>query len=199
MLKVRQVLDHAQQDLLAEVLQIARRHALAIEPTEDQGTIQVRQVFPGIRLAGLGADQQALPGFVHGSILSSSDRAIDDFSTFSSDPCKVLRLASDFIFVRQSGSTRSLSVVSVPEPSTLARNSIAALVGLGDYWRRRRPNTGWPGPASLHRNAPGTATRRADRRGPSFLTRSTSLAGCPGRDVRPVCLRRDRGRSLISC
>ena len=67
--KAGQVLDHAEQDFLAEVLQIACRHALAIEPTEDQRTIQVRQVLPGIRFAGLGTEQQALPGLVHGPIL----------------------------------------------------------------------------------------------------------------------------------
>jgi hypothetical protein len=67
-LKAGQVLDYAEQDLLAEVLQIACRHALAIEPSEDQRTIQVRQVLAGIRFAGLGTEQQALPCLVHGPI-----------------------------------------------------------------------------------------------------------------------------------
>ena len=67
-LKGGEVLDHAEKDVLAEVLQIARRHALAIEPVEDQGTIQVRQVLPGVLLAGLRPEQQALPSLVHGII-----------------------------------------------------------------------------------------------------------------------------------
>jgi hypothetical protein len=55
-LKVREVLDHAQQNVLAQVLQVACRHALAIEPADDQGTIQVRQVFPGVLFAALSAE-----------------------------------------------------------------------------------------------------------------------------------------------
>ena len=66
-----EVLDHAQKDVLAQVLQIDRRHALAIEPADDQGTIQVRQVLPGILFAGLSAEQQALPGLIHATILPS--------------------------------------------------------------------------------------------------------------------------------
>ncbi len=50
----REVFDHAEQDFLAEVLQIVRRHALAIEPTDDQRTIQGREVLPGISFTGLG-------------------------------------------------------------------------------------------------------------------------------------------------
>src|SRR5262249_28584711 len=64
-----EVLDHAQEDVLAEVLQIDRRHTLAIEPADDQGAIQVRQVLPGLLLADLGAEQQAVPGLVHQVIL----------------------------------------------------------------------------------------------------------------------------------
>ena len=64
-LKAGQVLDHAQKDVLAQVLQIAGRHALAVEPAEDQGTVQLRQVLPGLLLAGLSAEQQALPSLVH--------------------------------------------------------------------------------------------------------------------------------------
>ena len=55
------------------------RHVLAIEPTEDQRTIQVRQVLPGVRFAGLGTEQQALPRLVHGPILPSTGRAIGTF------------------------------------------------------------------------------------------------------------------------
>ena len=62
---MREVLDHAQKDLLGQVVQIGRRHALAIKPADDQGTIQVRQVLPGVLFAGLSAEQQALPGLIH--------------------------------------------------------------------------------------------------------------------------------------
>ena len=75
-LEAGKVLDHAQKDVLAQVLQIGRRHALAIEPADDQGTIQVRQVLPGILFAGLGAEQQALPGLVHAAILLGPGRTI---------------------------------------------------------------------------------------------------------------------------
>jgi hypothetical protein len=59
-----EVLDHAQEDVLAQMLQVERRHALAIEPADNQGTIQVRQVLPGLLLAGLSPEQQALPGLI---------------------------------------------------------------------------------------------------------------------------------------
>ena len=97
--KAGEVLDHAQKDVLAQVLQIDRRHALAIEPADDQGTIQVRQVLPGIRFAGLSAEQQALPGLIHDAILPSPGRAI-------------LRIFSSFldrVAVRFSAARRFLS------------------------------------------------------------------------------------------
>src|SRR5262249_7484001 len=76
---------------LAEVLQIACRHALAMEPTEDQRTVQVQQVLPGIRFAGLRAQQQALPGLIHAPILPFSGRAREVYSTFLTCLCKVFR------------------------------------------------------------------------------------------------------------
>jgi hypothetical protein len=85
-LEAGQVLDHAEQDLLAEVLQVARRHALAVEPAQDQRTVQVRQVLPGIRFAALGTQQQALPGLVHGPILPPWGRAIRRFFHFFDRP-----------------------------------------------------------------------------------------------------------------
>src|SRR5262249_8402493 len=78
-LKAGQVLDDAEQDLLAEVLQVASGHALAIEPAEDEWTIEGGEVLPGIGFAGLGAEEQALSGFVHGAILPSSGWAIGRF------------------------------------------------------------------------------------------------------------------------
>ena len=69
------MLDHAQKDVLAQVLQIACRDALTIEPTDDQGTIEVRQVFPGILFAVLSAEEQTLPSLVHGTIFPSPSRA----------------------------------------------------------------------------------------------------------------------------
>jgi hypothetical protein len=77
-----QVLHHAEQDLLAEVPQVARRHALEVEPAQDQRTVQVGQVLPGIRFAGLGSQQQALPGLVRGPVLPFSGRAIRRFFHF---------------------------------------------------------------------------------------------------------------------
>jgi hypothetical protein len=59
------VLDNAQEDVLAEVLKVDRRHALAIQPTDDQGAIEVRQILPGIRFARLSPKQEALPGLIH--------------------------------------------------------------------------------------------------------------------------------------
>ena len=80
MLEVRKVLDHAQEDLLAQVIQVARGHTLANQPAANQRTVKVRQVFPGIRFAGLRAKQQALPRFVHGFILTSPGRGVrEDF------------------------------------------------------------------------------------------------------------------------
>ena len=52
-LEAGELLYHAQKDVLAQVLQIGRRHAQAIEPADDQGTVQVHQVLPGVRFAGL--------------------------------------------------------------------------------------------------------------------------------------------------
>src|SRR5262249_19792342 len=60
-LKSGQVFDDTEQDLLAQVVDVARGHALALEPADDEGTIQVGQVLPGILLAGLNAEQQAFP------------------------------------------------------------------------------------------------------------------------------------------
>src|SRR5206468_4117881 len=44
---------------------------LAVEPADDERAVQAGQVLPGVRLAGPGADQQAVPGDVHGSSLPS--------------------------------------------------------------------------------------------------------------------------------
>src|SRR5262249_51896730 len=91
-LKGGQVLDHAEEDVLAQVVQVARRHALAVEPADDQGAVQVGQVLPGVLLAGLSAEQQALPGLVHGTISPAPGRANGRVSgIFLTDSCKVFR------------------------------------------------------------------------------------------------------------
>jgi len=41
-LKVREVLDHAEENFLSEVVQIAGRHASTVEPAQDQRPIKFR-------------------------------------------------------------------------------------------------------------------------------------------------------------
>jgi hypothetical protein len=47
MLKAGKAFDDAEKDFLAQVVEVARGHALAPEPTDDERAIQVRQVLPG--------------------------------------------------------------------------------------------------------------------------------------------------------
>jgi hypothetical protein len=68
------VLDHIQENVLGQILQVDRWHALAIEPADDQGTIEVRQILPRIRFAGLSAEKQALSGLIHNAILPAQRR-----------------------------------------------------------------------------------------------------------------------------
>src|SRR4051812_2470660 len=53
-------------EVLNEAARLAESFALPVEPAEDQGAVQARQAPPGAPRAGLGAQQQALPGLVHG-------------------------------------------------------------------------------------------------------------------------------------
>src|SRR5262249_25575014 len=55
-LKAGEVLDQAQEYFLTQVVQIDRRHTLAIEPADNQRTIEVGQVLPGVLFAGLSAE-----------------------------------------------------------------------------------------------------------------------------------------------
>ena len=99
-----EVLDDAQEDVLAEVLQVDRRHALSVDPADDQGTIQVRQVLPGTLFAGLGAEQQALPGLVHDRHVTTTGAGdLENFRQFSTESCQVFRRPPFLISVGDQG------------------------------------------------------------------------------------------------
>ena len=129
--KVGQVLDHAQKDVLAEVLQIDRRHTLAVEPADDQRTIQVRQVLPGIRFAGLSAEQQALPGLVHDPDFTvGATGELHPFCRFLTDSCKVFRRR---LFLIPVGDRVNATTLTFPPAHALKLEC-----GLLDSTRRQR-------------------------------------------------------------
>jgi hypothetical protein len=61
--------------------------ALALQPADDQRAVQIRQFLPGVLLAGLRAEQQALSSFVHGALVASPGRTERRFSGFFIDSC----------------------------------------------------------------------------------------------------------------
>ena len=60
-----QILEYRQKDFLDQVVDLVFRDLLAAQPGDEQGMIQVGEVLPGISIAGLGAQQQALSSDVH--------------------------------------------------------------------------------------------------------------------------------------
>jgi hypothetical protein len=76
LLVARKVLDHAQEDVLAQVLEVDRRRALAIDRAEDQGATEVHQVPSATLLARLNPEQQAMPGPIRDGNSTSPGQAI---------------------------------------------------------------------------------------------------------------------------